>query len=537
MDTIKKSLKRVLFFSIFLGVLFISKNVYAENENSIQWTDFSNAKIEFGCDDENNKDKHYLYDRIEISNVNYRSNSSTTYYLYITHDKKEPIVETDSDKSTVTNADSYSYATGGTAIGFYNGSENKITKKFEEYGDLYIWVLEYTKKDTIPAEYEYKFGINGKKIERPQLMNLGNRFYISFSKDDTFFANWEIHSELNRKLNIKVGEITDNSILKSLQKEEKDSLNKLMSYAKDDKGIYTTLLDIDYNSDSKYKALTQSMDLKDKKYYYVYLYLDDEDKKYVGIEDINIYQASVYKDGNNIVSSLNDRTESGFNWDIPEDVSNNEESTQTIAENIPASKDSVNLKNPIIMPSTISKGKGKISVDSSITKYTLYYQAVDISNTNYEKVLNIVEDYKIKIEKLEKELETINNEEEYNKKVEEYYNVLKEIDDELNKYITKYNENNWIQIDDGNFSLDTSKFSGEKPYVIWAKLVDSDGNVYYNNNVYVYKEKDTSKTNKESSIPTSLPKTGNNIKALSFIILFVVLIGYFYYKNKKYKGI
>ena len=368
-------------------------------------------------------------------------------------------------------------------------------------------------------------------------MDLGNRFYISFSKDYTFFANLEIHSEINRKLNIKVGEITDNSILKSLQKEEKDSLNKLMSYAKDDKGIYSTLLDIDYNSDLKYKPLTQSMDLKDKKYYYVYLYLDDEDKKYVGIEDINIYQASVYKDGNNIVSSLNDRTDSGFNWDISEDVSNNEESTQTIAENVPASKDSLNIKNPIIMPSTISKGKGKISVDSSITKYTLYYQAVDISNTNYEKIKKIVEDCKTKIEKIKKELETINNEEEYNKKVEEYNKAIIEMNDEINKYITKYNENNWTQIDDGEFSLDTSKFSGEKPYVIWGKLVDSDGNVYYNKDVYSFEGTDTNKTNNESSKPASLPKTGNSIKALSFIVIFLVLIGYFYYKNKKYKGI
>lgn len=73
---------------------------------------------------------------------------------------------------------------------------------------------------------------------------------------------------------------------------------------------------------------------------------------------------------------------------------------------------------------------------------------------------------------------------EYNTKHENLLKRYNEIITEINKNIPEYTESNWIETTDGKFEIDVSAFSGEKAFVIWAKLVKSDNSVVYDTQIY-----------------------------------------------------
>lgn len=184
----------------------------------------------------------------------------------------------------------------------------------------------------------------------------------------------------------------------------------------------------------------------------------------------------------------------------------------------------------IRLPISIYNGKGSISISSSESNYSLYYQAVEIPNETYSKIEKTESDgkkqldkikeesdslkkeldnlktiydeayqkYKDKLESgeqdeeldtLKKEYETAKNNyqnkaNEYNNKIDEYNEKVKKVNSEINDLIPSYIENNWIKTEDGSFSVDLSKFSGDKAFAIWVKLVSSDGTISYDEGTY-----------------------------------------------------
>ena len=185
----------------------------------------------------------------------------------------------------------------------------------------------------------------------------------------------------------------------------------------------------------------------------------------------------------------------------------------------------------IVMPWGITGGKGNISIDNEKEKnYTLYYQCIifqDDVNTKYKKLsdegvaerkrLNEIyqkltnerknlaserdtakENYDnaVKANKPEAELEKLKTAYEtakknYEDKDKEVYESTKEYNaytDELNSKLTEltptYVESNWKKTNDGSFEVDLTQFSGERSFVLWAKLVTASGNTYYNEAVY-----------------------------------------------------
>lgn len=92
-----------------------------------------------------------------------------------------------------------------------------------------------------------------------------------------------------RKVKIKIGTVNDNAILKSLEKREAGALNKLLTYAKSSKAVYTDSLKLStsYNWKMSDKIGTN----KNTQFYYVYYELDDENGKYYPVEDVMLYQA------------------------------------------------------------------------------------------------------------------------------------------------------------------------------------------------------------------------------------------------------
>ena len=83
-----------------------------------------------------------------------------------------------------------------------------------ENGDLYIWVCEVDKLTSVP-----KILVNAKKIERLTQLPLGSRVITNLEDDLTTILSREPLGDNTRKINVKIGHVSDTSILKSIKKE------------------------------------------------------------------------------------------------------------------------------------------------------------------------------------------------------------------------------------------------------------------------------------------------------------------------------
>lgn len=184
----------------------------------------------------------------------------------------------------------------------------------------------------------------------------------------------------------------------------------------------------------------------------------------------------------------------------------------------------------ISFPFWVTGGEGKLTIYNAEEGYALYYQAVEIPNNDYTRMEELQENGETTLESIDEELDVLDAEcenlktiydeayegyeakktagateeeiataktayetarenylnkvEEYNNKVEEYNNTVSEINQQIKELIPVYIENNWIQTSDGSFKVDTTQFSGERAYVIWAKLVTVDGTIVYDEAIY-----------------------------------------------------
>lgn len=187
-------------------------------------------------------------------------------------------------------------------------------------------------------------------------------------------------------------------------------------------------------------------------------------------------------------------------------------------------------ENLISFPMMIINGEGNISIKDSQTGYSLYYQAVEISNDDYTKMEEIKNNGEADLEKLKEELDSLKEEttklgetyeeavavwkdkiendadeneieeaktayetakanydnklKEYEAKLKEYTSKPSEIDDSIKELTPSYIENKWVKTTDGKFKVDLSQFSGKKAYAVWVKLVCSDGKTYYDEGTY-----------------------------------------------------
>lgn len=120
-------------------------------------------------------------------------------------------------------------------------------------------------------------------------------------------------------------------------------------------------------------------------------------------------------------------------------------------------------KDLIEYPMFIFGGEGTITIDSSETEYKLYFQGVEIQDSIYSEIKNA---------------------------------TTKEKRKELTP---EYVESNWIEAVNNKFSIDSSKYTGNKAFAVWTKLVSSDGTISYDVEIYTVsgtktEEKDDSNT-------------------------------------------
>lgn len=187
-------------------------------------------------------------------------------------------------------------------------SSSDINLKLQLNGDIYVSFKE-------TSNGQAKVVLQSKKINRPDLEQIGQRVNFIFNNDFTH-VNWNTYNEgtnkNNRKINIKIGSVNDNTILQNIKNGKSNSLQSLLNYAKQQtSSVYTKSISANSNTSS----IISEMNLKDKQYYYVYAIFDDENGKYYPIEDVSLYQANIGSAGNILYNYL----DSNFTWNITED--------------------------------------------------------------------------------------------------------------------------------------------------------------------------------------------------------------------------
>lgn len=266
--------------------------------NTPEWTDISKMeyKIEHG---DGIASRWYTMD---FSNIEYKSNH--TYYVFFTYNDEELMMQKD-ENGKIMNADG----------NIDTITPLNISSIIEKTGKIYMYIVEeqsdYSKEGNMKTS---KVLVQKEEITRPAQNEITKRISnIYFSESDnkggSVYVN-EPFSE-NRILNIKIGRITDKTILNAIKNKEATGMTQLISYAKqqtDAKGYK-----IISNGERNNKLKNIDIDFTKGDYYYVYFSMNNENGKYVDVEDIMLYRVSTGSNEENgfFVSSMNDNK---FQW-------------------------------------------------------------------------------------------------------------------------------------------------------------------------------------------------------------------------------
>lgn len=277
-----------------------------EQKNELTWTD--GTKIKFTIEKKQNG-SYYDWD---LKGTGLTQITGHSYYVYITRTKAEPKIEVGTS-GTITNSSLSVNSLFNPKYGI------SAAPYLELNGDIYVWLYE----EQVNSEENkdvHKAIVAGQKVERPALPALGGRIKCYFfgkgsasgaGYTSTFVSTPRDISKNERKINLKIGRISDKDILRSIQKGEKDCLSKLLAYAKSAKSVYTGTVPIGESA-----SITSKFDIVNDGYYYVYMELEDENGKYYPVEDVSLYQGCVSDSvGKNLFDYLSDE----FKWNLDDD--------------------------------------------------------------------------------------------------------------------------------------------------------------------------------------------------------------------------
>lgn len=257
--------------------------------NDGEWTDFSKAEFELS--------KEGVSDAsIQISNVTAKENN--VYYMVITPDASEASIPSEgfvSDESILLNYDKENKK-------FVTANNSKVANYVELNQDLYVNIIE---ENTLSRKEEVVF--HGKKLDRYDEPKYADAFHATFMTEDTdqlvtCFTHFEKN---NRKIQIKIGKITDQSILQKIKNNDISGFASLLDFAKKNNGIFDKVVDadkddsfaIEYNADSegnrKNQAVIDLKNLEDGAYYYLYVKADGENGKYTSPEAVTLAEGNV----------------------------------------------------------------------------------------------------------------------------------------------------------------------------------------------------------------------------------------------------
>lgn len=441
--------------------------------NPLVWTDTSKATFTI--------DSNYY---LNISNITELQHHY--YYVFITNSSTEPKLELD-DSSIITNHN-----------GLFNNKWD-VKKFLEKKDDLYYWLCE-EQFNYETGKREHKFIVSGKKLERPAQKAIGSRINCFFNYDGTGIYLYEPYDYQNtRNIKLKIGTITDNSILLALKNNESNALSRLLAYAKSANSIYTGTVVL-----GRSNSITANMNINNKAYYYVYAVLDDENGKYYPVEDVSLYQALVSDAvGKNLFNYLDEQ----FTWNLDtKSYFSDFSDSSAVLENMYVSIDSSNSENV----TNISIAVQNVKINSE-KKHQFYYY---ISNSRddipsydsnlWKKVDKAVVDEKAGTCYISTgDITTLSYISKINLSEDTYISIYEVVDD---KEITSETISGTYKL-----GLNASKIIllSETPSTPTVDVDDTIAN-------------------------TQIPQTGESILIISLIILFIVSISICVLKIRKY---
>ena len=276
------------------------KNILADT--TIDWTDFSSAKVKMVAED--NTDRANF--EIVVENCNLKEDNE--YYVHVSHTPNESIKVNNQDDiydNWYENGTKTWQTNLNTTYNEINLNAN-VRNMFAENGDIYITICEIDKITRVP-----KIVLKSKKIDRLELLPLTQRISAYFLDDETNTFCWEIYGENERKVNYKIGKVTDLELLRSLKDGKASAFEELMDYAKKSETIATGTVKLGRDN-----TITDKLNLVDDEYYFVYLELDTENGKYYEIQDVSLYQALVSEEIGKHLYSITDKK---FEWNLDEE--------------------------------------------------------------------------------------------------------------------------------------------------------------------------------------------------------------------------
>lgn len=252
-----------------------------------EWTDFSNAKFELKKDGVSNA-------IVEISGITPKEKSR--YYLYISSNNSKPTVDECLNDAKI----GLSYDEDLNAL-VSDHQFAKVETYVEANQDLYASVVEV--KGETQASAVVAFGTKLERFAEPKYNDAFSSTFMSMTATQIISCFTHDGSN-NRKLQIKVGKITDTSILNKIKNKNSTGLEELLSYAKKNSGIYNETVNantgesfLQYNTVfDKGKNIINLNGLENDAYYFIYIKTDDENGKYTSNEAVTLAQANVYGD-------------------------------------------------------------------------------------------------------------------------------------------------------------------------------------------------------------------------------------------------
>lgn len=272
------------------NIIANSDNVTGDEEdNTLTWTDFSNVTFEWS----NYTETDHRAPRLNINGVEF--NNTSSYWFYMTND-----ASASPDLSKLGEDLNYWKVISDGTI-----SSASLLEYIQLNGNLYIWIAEVQGR-------EKQIVVNAKEVERLEQAPLTKRLVGYFSSDGGSVFCFEPYDSLTRRINVKIGRMTDETILRNIKNNTANAMSDLLSYAKsadliyEEKGItFGTAINI-----------PDVVNFTDDAYYYAYIELDDENGKYYPVEDVELYQASVSEAG----WTLLNHTDRDFVYNIDDDI-------------------------------------------------------------------------------------------------------------------------------------------------------------------------------------------------------------------------
>ncbi|MCI8482455.1 MAG: LPXTG cell wall anchor domain-containing protein [Clostridia bacterium] len=285
----KEKMALLLIAISMLVIAIFPTTVQAVETQEEKWTDFGNAKMEIIGESTNKnisiEDATSITYKIKISNI--ILNPEREYLVYF-HNKDEEV--------TASKVQYHYHAK--IKEGNTEATINSVWMDYflQRNKDIYVSVLEKNNEKT-------NLVVTARNMQRPELFpKIGNRLHIYFSSNSTNIYFWAPNvnekngSKIARNLKIKIGQVSDPEILKTIKNSKAKGLQQLLTYAKKVKEYnYTGTIKYDGKAGIT-ETLTSKMKLKNGEYYFAYIELDDENGLYYPVEDIALYHAKGTQD-------------------------------------------------------------------------------------------------------------------------------------------------------------------------------------------------------------------------------------------------